>query len=279
VSKIAIMIPARNEENNIKETIECLLMLDKKLQKYKFEIVVVDDGSKDRTVEILKNLPVSIVERVDRGYSALGLPELAETHNSGFKYISDNFENIKYLMVVGADTTFDENYIELLLEEFDKNENLVMAAGRIENTKAAKNAVRGSGRIIRYKFWTEFGELLPTNYYAWESYPIYYALMKGYQTKTVDNAIMYTKREPLALVDWKRYGIQMKEIGYRWPYVMHRAMREMLKLRFKRAFRLFIGFFQKSVNKYPVDMREYVRNYQKHQIVNRLNIFKSQKFV
>ena len=273
------MIPARNEENNIKETIECLLMLDEELQKYKFEIVVVDDGSKDRTVEILKKLPVSIVERVDRGYSALGLPELAETHNSGFKYISDNFENIKYLMVVGADTTFDENYIELLLEEFDKNENLVMAAGRIKNTTAAKNAVRGSGRIIRYKFWREFGELLPTNYYAWESYPIYYALMKGYQTKTVNNAIMYTKREPLALVDWKRYGIQMKEIGYRWPYVIYRALREMLKLRFKRAFRLFIGFFQKSVKKYPVEMREYVRNYQKHQIVNRLNIFKSQKFV
>ena len=61
VSTIAIMIPARNEENNIKETIECLLLLEKKLQKYKFQIVVVDDGSKDRTVETLKKLPVSIV--------------------------------------------------------------------------------------------------------------------------------------------------------------------------------------------------------------------------
>ena len=272
-SIISIMVPARNEEHNIKETIDCLLMLEKKSEKYKFEIVVVDDGSRDKTVEILKKLPVSIVQRDDRGYSALGLPELAETHNSGFKYISDNFENIKYLMVVGADTTFDEDYIDLLLDEFDKNENLVMAAGRIENTNAAKNAVRGSGRIIEYKFWTEFGELLPTNYYSWESYPIYYALMKGYDTMTIKNAIMYTKREPLALVDWKRYGIQMKEIGYRWPYVLYRGMNEMFRLRFKRAFRLFIGFLQKPVNKYPNEMREYVRNYQKNQIIKKFNIF------
>jgi len=103
--------------------------------------------------------------------------------------------------------------------------------------------------------------------------------MKGYQIKTVKNAIIYTKRESLALVDWKRYGISMKEIGYRWPYVVDRAMKEMLKLRFKRAFRLILGFSQTSVNKYPVEMREYVRNYQKNQIRNRLNFFKSQKFV
>jgi biofilm PGA synthesis N-glycosyltransferase PgaC len=49
---VSILIPCYNESNNIKETIEFLLR-----QRYpNFEIVAINDGSRDNTLEILKRL-------------------------------------------------------------------------------------------------------------------------------------------------------------------------------------------------------------------------------
>lgn len=52
---ISIIIPAYNEEKRIKET---LLKVSDYLigQRYDYEIIVVDDGSRDKTTEIVKNL-------------------------------------------------------------------------------------------------------------------------------------------------------------------------------------------------------------------------------
>jgi len=53
IKKISMCFPAYNEEKNIASVLnECLSL--KKNSKFKWEFVVVDDGSKDRTGEILK---------------------------------------------------------------------------------------------------------------------------------------------------------------------------------------------------------------------------------
>jgi biofilm PGA synthesis N-glycosyltransferase PgaC len=49
---VSILVPCYNEGNNIKETIEFLL-----LQRYpNYEIVAIDDGSKDNTLDVLHNV-------------------------------------------------------------------------------------------------------------------------------------------------------------------------------------------------------------------------------
>ena len=50
--KVAVVIIARNEENSIKKTIDCLKTQD--LVPYR--IIAVNDGSTDKTGEILSNL-------------------------------------------------------------------------------------------------------------------------------------------------------------------------------------------------------------------------------
>lgn len=49
---VSIIVPAFNEENTILKTIESLLRLD--YPKDRFEILVVDDGSKDKTWDVLQ---------------------------------------------------------------------------------------------------------------------------------------------------------------------------------------------------------------------------------
>jgi glycosyltransferase involved in cell wall biosynthesis len=65
--KVSVIIPARDEENNIALCLEHLLK-----QSYPhYDIVVVDDRSNDRTPEILKQYPVKIVrvEKVPEGWT------------------------------------------------------------------------------------------------------------------------------------------------------------------------------------------------------------------
>ncbi|BDR57530.1 glycosyltransferase family 2 protein [Xylocopilactobacillus apis] len=50
---ISIMIPAHNEEVTIKKTVDYLI---NKLNYSNFEVIVIDDGSNDQTLKILKNL-------------------------------------------------------------------------------------------------------------------------------------------------------------------------------------------------------------------------------
>ncbi len=51
ISKLSVFFPAFNEEKNISSTIEKAVEVLKKLDLKEFEVIVVDDGSKDKTAE------------------------------------------------------------------------------------------------------------------------------------------------------------------------------------------------------------------------------------
>jgi len=250
---------AKNEKNNLLNTVNSLMKTAQYANEELF-IVVVDDGSSDNTAEIAKNLNCHVVSLADRGYSALGMPELANTHNAGFEYIDKNLDSnsYNYLMVVGADTTFNENYLKLLIDAMEKNEKLVMCAGILNNIKTNYDAVRGSGRLIRNSFWSKVERRLPNIYYSWESYPIIFAQANGYKTRTIYEAKMQTPREPMGRVDWKRYGIAMKENGSIFPYVFLRALKRLFKNKDIYGFyRMLYGYLFTKANLYDKKLRRY----------------------
>ena len=53
---ISLLIPAFNEEDSIKSTIENAKLLFKNLKIKNFEIIVINDGSTDKTAEYAKKL-------------------------------------------------------------------------------------------------------------------------------------------------------------------------------------------------------------------------------
>jgi glycosyltransferase involved in cell wall biosynthesis len=241
---IPVVIPAKNEKDNLEETVNSLNATAKFANEELF-IIVVDDGSKDNTSTIAKELNCHVINLPDRGYSALGMPELADTHNAGFQYIDEhlNINSYDYLMVVGADTTFELNYISLLLDSMNKDEQLVMCAGILNKIKTNYDAVRGSGRLIRNSFWTLEGRRVPNIFYSWESYPLIFANANGFKTRTIYDAIMHTPREPMAILDWKRYGIAMKENGSIFIYVFLRASKRLFQNKdFYGFYRLLYGY-------------------------------------
>ena len=266
---IPIVIPAKNEETRIEATINSLINTFKNTN-FEPKFVVVDDGSVDRTAEIAIHLGCNVIELEDRGYSALGKPELANTHNAGFLFIKDNFDynEYDYIMVVGADTTFEKDYLQKILQKFKEDTNLVMCAGVIDGLKTNRGHVRGSGRLIDKDFWKNYGEKLPNKVHGWESHPIYWANFKGFNTLTVDQAIMRTCRPPMMNTDWQRYGKAMREYGSLFPYVLFRAIKAFIKISPYQAYRLITGYFQKPLHTYEPDLMEYIKNHQKIKMMN-----------
>ena len=59
MNKLSVIIPARNEADNLKE---CISEICKELNHYSinFEILVIDDGSTDNTIEITKEISQSV---------------------------------------------------------------------------------------------------------------------------------------------------------------------------------------------------------------------------
>ncbi len=72
--QISIIIPAYNEEKRIKKTLEAILSYLQK-KKYDYEIIVVNDGSTDKTKDVVlefKNRKIKIIDNIEnkgKGFS------------------------------------------------------------------------------------------------------------------------------------------------------------------------------------------------------------------
>ena len=117
MKEISIVMPAYNEEKNIEETVKkCSNVL--KLTKLNAEIVVVEDGSRDRTKEILKNLEKSIPN----------LKVVIHEKNMGYgKAVSDGIKAAtgKYLITLDSDGQFDISQLPIFLEKIKEGTNIV----------------------------------------------------------------------------------------------------------------------------------------------------------
>ena len=66
--KLSVIIPAYNEQETIKELIELVKKVDLKKYNIEKEILVIDDGSKDKTVEIVKKISdIKLIVREKNG--------------------------------------------------------------------------------------------------------------------------------------------------------------------------------------------------------------------
>ncbi len=113
---VSIVFPAYNEEEIIEKTVETTFKAVKKMNLKKFEIIVVDDGSKDNTPKILSKLA-----KKHKGVLKI------LTHKKNLCYakaLKTGFKAAKYPLVfyTDADLQFDVSELPLLLgraKDFD----------------------------------------------------------------------------------------------------------------------------------------------------------------
>lgn len=113
VSELSIFFPFWNEEKNIEQVVNKAINVSKYVA-YKWEIIMVDDGSSDNTLKIAKTLAshdpehlIVVVHRPNRGYGAA---------------LKEGFNNAKYNLVVftDGDRQFDFSQVSKFIEKIDK---------------------------------------------------------------------------------------------------------------------------------------------------------------
>jgi len=99
---ITVLVPAYNEENSIRQTVDAIRAAMSQVGPY--EIIVINDGSKDKTSEIAKTLGVTLLEHeVNRGYGA--------ALKNGMQHARHDL-----IMITDADGTYPLEEIPRLIE-------------------------------------------------------------------------------------------------------------------------------------------------------------------
>lgn len=135
--KVLISIPAYNEEKNIRLTIE---KIKNAMRGKIWDILVVDDGSKDGTVSLVKKMGVRVVSHpYNMGYGV--------AIQTGYKYALEN--EYEVLVQIDADGQHDPKYIKKMLETLEKQKADVVIGSRfMEKTGYKAPMMRKIGMVL-----------------------------------------------------------------------------------------------------------------------------------
>ncbi len=107
--KISVVIPTYNEEKNIGNCIKSLL--NQKYPAGKYEIIVVDGGSKDRTVEIAASMGAKVISQKSRNVGG--------ARNDGAVVAEGDI-----VATTDADTVMPDNWLETIEKNFESRDVL-----------------------------------------------------------------------------------------------------------------------------------------------------------
>jgi len=250
--KLYAVIPARNEEGFIEQT---LLSLVKQTLKVG-GIIVINDGSQDGTAEVAARYGV-VVNLPPHTDSYIGRPELARVLNEGLRRVPDDCD---YVLILGADHILPQDYVEKVVFRMVK-EDVKVASGYIEGEGYHPEMPRGSGRIYDFKLFKSIG-FFPVNW-GWETYVLFKFMQMGYKVKCYRD-ISAGKVRPTAINKMKLYyyGKAMKALGYDFKYALGRIL-------VNRSWSMLKGYLSKEVEVYD-DVAEFVRKWQRNIFLSRV---------
>lgn len=137
-------MPAYNEEKNVGQTVTSVLEVLRGLKLKEYEVIVVNDGSKDKTAEIVEALEqkdshVRLINHpVNKGYG--------EAIKSG--YYSAKYE---YIVFIDSDGQFDFNDIHKFLEAINSAD--IVIGYRVNRQDHLMRIINGWG-------WTQLSNIL-----------------------------------------------------------------------------------------------------------------------
>ena len=112
--QISVVIPAYNEEKFLPK---CLKSLKRQKTSLKYEIIVVNNNSKDKTGEVAKKHKVKVINEKKQG---VGQARKTGTENAKGEII----------VHVDADTIVFPDYLEKIWAHFEKDKKLVCLGGQ-----------------------------------------------------------------------------------------------------------------------------------------------------
>lgn len=187
--RYVLITPARNEEAFIGKTLESMVQQTVLPLKW----VIVDDGSTDRTAEIVMQYMAQYpwIEMLhmpqdrDRSFSAK-----VRAFNAGFERV----KGVEYEVVgnLDGDLSFDRDYLEFLLKKFHEDASLGVAGtvfcekgySSANQSFEGQNHVAGGCQMFRKRCFQEIGGFIPNKAGGVDWIAVTTARMMGWKTRS-----------------------------------------------------------------------------------------------
>lgn len=247
-----LITPARNEAGFIEGTIRSVMAQTVRPVKW----VIVSDGSTDGTDEIVKRfLPehpwielVRMPERRDRHFSAK-----VSCFNAGFEKVRGAAYDV--IGNLDADITFDEGYLEFLLQKFAEDQRLGVAGTpfvegnqRYDYRFTSLEHVSGACQLFRRECFEGIGGYKPIKGGGIDWVAVTTARMKGWKTRTFTDMVCYHHR-PMGTASsgklraWYKLGRQDYYLGGHPLWELFRSCLQMKNKPYVMGgMLLFLGF-------------------------------------
>lgn len=233
-----LVTPCKNEEENLPELSRSIVNQTIKPKMW----VIVDDGSTDRTPEILQGLTskqnwIQSI-RLNEKPRDLGI-HVSHVYRTGFdyaiNYCAENDIQYEYIGSVDADITFDSDYFKALITECEKNTNLGICSGYVGNiingeivwSNFSKDIPSGGARLWRKACFEDTGGYLLTC--SPDSVSNVKAKIRGWDTRQFEHIKMISTRAyASAEGQWKGYskmGANNYFIGYTPTHVLLKGIK------------------------------------------------------
>lgn len=281
-----IITPAKNEEKFIEKTIQSVISQTVLPVRW----VIVDDGSTDRTAEIvkkyLKDYPfIRLVQRERSIERHFGNKVFAIRR--GFEEVEDI--DYEYYCNLDADVSFEPDYFEFLLKKFDENPILGICGGKVYDLvdgqfvpqKYENHSVAGPVQFFRRSCYESFGGYQPFKSGFIDGHAEISARKNGWITKTFKDLIVKhyrpagTAKGNILKMRFEGGKFEYK-FGYSYLYHLLRTISTINNMQsFLGAIACMTGFLSCFIKaeKKLVDKSfiKFVRSEQKRRIINALN--------
>lgn len=287
-----IIIPAYNEENNV---LFCLQSLQQQRHR-DFQVVVVNDGSTDRTLEA--------VERFASGNAQFSVVNLEKSqHEPGAKVVRTFMKGLRthdkqafdIICKFDADIIFPDNYLSQIHKIYAENPKAGMVSGIVKVKKSvfekslafdfkdekkqwifenlsSKNHVRGPIKSYRRECFEAMQGLRPV--LGWDNIDVMLAKMHGFEVITVKELWVkhlrptaYKYRNQKA----EKLGEYFYNIGLNLPLAAISSAKSSLKNRSFKEFLVTVSSFLKQKHKRQLsdDEIRFIRNYRWNAVLNK----------
>ena len=278
--KFLIIIPAHNEEENILPCLESL-----KNQTFQdFKCVIVNDGSTDKTQEIVERF----IQIPNTKYQILHLKKsehqpgakVVRTFNKGLE--SENVENFDVVCKFDADIIFPENYLEKINEVYEKNPKAGMVSGLVYVEKngewifenlSSKNHVRGPIKSYRKELFLKMNGLRAV--LGWDNIDVMLCKMHGYETVTIKE--LWVKHLRPTAYKYKsqkaeKLGEYFYNIGLNFPLAAISSAKSSWKNKSFSEFFITMKSFLKQKNHRVLTQEEisFIRNLRWNEMFNKI---------
>lgn len=266
--RYVIITPVRDEEKYIAATIESVCNQTIK----PVEWIIVNDGSTDRTAEIIERYAartpwIRPVHRQNRGFRKSG-GGVMEAFYDGYNAV--RCHHWDFIVKLDGDLSFTPDYFEKCFERFQNDGDLGIGGGEIRHDISGilkieanpKFHVRGATKIYRRACWKAIGGLWPAP--GWDAIDEVKANMLGWKTYSFSDLFLlhhrFTGTEDGLLRNRVKHGLACYVSGYHPVYVIASCLsRVRQKPYIVGAAAILYGFLKAHISRAPrVEDRSYL---------------------